>query len=765
MLHSRDFADSASGWRLSSETTPPDTSALVKFLPLFEHLHEGVQIFAVDGTLIYANPLAIAHLGATSLEDLQADNGQTAGPWPGFQDLTGQELAMEAHPCIQALQGETVAEQSLVYVDPQQLTHRLAIRAFPLRDEAGQIQFAAVLSHELSPLKPPSPGLEPAVQAVQQIAAVIPSLVACLDLQERHLFANQAYLSTFNHTADSIQGVDLQTVLGPVGYQQLRDPLQQACKGHAAGLCLRLHKVKTLARYQQISIIPRLKNSQVKGFFLVLSDVAAHRHTNGLLQHENHFLQYSLEAASMGTWDWDFVNHTLIWSAIQEQLFGLSPGSFDSQPETFMNLVNDRDRESVSNAVNWAMQPQQLFIAEFRIFHADGTTRWLSQRGQVLRDDQGQVIRMVGVTFDITAQHEAQMQLMHQINRERLIAKVSQDISQSDQLAGVLGEALEAVRQHLAVDRVAIVNLRQAPSGIVTDEAYGDGVESMLEWKMRHPWSLKASYLKKFKLGHPLAVTNVQEQSLDESELGFLEFFNIAADLSIPLLEDNKLWGILSAQCQQPRTWQLDEQRLLQTVGTLVSTAVERDRLTRNLTRANHKLQRFAYLDGLTRVANRRRFEEFLNQEWRRLMREQAPMALIMGDIDHFKAYNDVYGHQAGDDCLRRVAGILRSSIQRPADMVARYGGEEFVMVLPNTDVEGAETVAKKVKSLLHSKRIPHIQSSVADFVTMSLGIAVMRPHPLKSPDDLVKLADRALYKAKQAGRDRIACHNSNKRS
>ena len=139
-------------------------------------------------------------------------------------------------------------------------------------------------------------------------------------------------------------------------------------------------------------------------------------------------------------------------------------------------------------------------------------------------------------------------------------------------------------------------------------------------------------------------------------------------------------------------------------------------------------------------------------------MREQLPLALIMVDIDHFKAYNDVYGHQAGDDCLRRVAGILRSAIHRPADLVARYGGEEFAIVLPNTDVEGAETVAEKIRSLVHRAKLPHQGSPVGQFITLSLGVTVMLPHPLKVPDDLVKFADQALYEAKATGRDRVVC-------
>ncbi|MGD1944513.1 MAG: diguanylate cyclase [Leptolyngbyaceae cyanobacterium] len=366
---------------------------------------------------------------------------------------------------------------------------------------------------------------------------------------------------------------------------------------------------------------------------------------------------------------------------------------------------------------------------------------------------------MAGVTLDITVQKEAEEKLIEQAKRDHLVAKISQEINRSTDLNEVLPQVVQDIRRLLQVDRLSIIDLQSKMLGKVTFEAHTPDTESMLTWEMRHPWAMNEAYLQKYRQGHPIAVCNVNEQSLNEGELEFLGFFQITAELTVPLLEDKKLWGLLSAQSKQPRTWQPEERRLLETLGRLVSTAVQRDRLHHRLTRANQKLQRFAYLDGLTQVANRRRFEQFLNHEWRRLMREKATLALIMVDIDHFKAFNDIYGHQAGDECLRRVAAILRTAVQRPADMVARYGGEEFAVVLPNTSVEGAETVAEKIRAHMHKQKIPHRGSQVCPFVTMSLGVAVMLPHPLKAPDDLIKIADNALYRAKEGGRDRVVCH------
>jgi len=160
-------------------------------------------------------------------------------------------------------------------------------------------------------------------------------------------------------------------------------------------------------------------------------------------------------------------------------------------------------------------------------------------------------------------------------------------------------------------------------------------------------------------------------------------------------------------------------------------------------------------LDGLTGLSNRRRFDQFLDLEWRRGLRSRSPLSLILMDIDYFKAFNDSEGHLAGDDCLRRIAEVLEVGAHRAGDLVARYGGEEFVCVLPDTDESGARAVAEQIQSLIVDLALPHRSSSVAPIVTLSLGVATRRPAFGETPDFLIKAADRAMYKAKELGRNR----------
>jgi diguanylate cyclase (GGDEF)-like protein len=179
------------------------------------------------------------------------------------------------------------------------------------------------------------------------------------------------------------------------------------------------------------------------------------------------------------------------------------------------------------------------------------------------------------------------------------------------------------------------------------------------------------------------------------------------------------------------------------------------------LERANLELERLANLDGLTQVANRRRFDSYLEQEWKRLQREQAPLGLILCDVDYFKLFNDYYGHQAGDDCLRQIAQGLQSLVQRPADLVTRYGGEEFAVILPNTPLAGTQKVAEWIRVAIKDLRILHTGAEGREFVTLSLGVANLVPRSDQSVQILFAQADQALYEAKKGGRDRVVVFDS----
>ncbi len=181
-------------------------------------------------------------------------------------------------------------------------------------------------------------------------------------------------------------------------------------------------------------------------------------------------------------------------------------------------------------------------------------------------------------------------------------------------------------------------------------------------------------------------------------------------------------------------------------VGTLIA-----------LKRQSDLLRQMARVDALTGLANRRHFDETLGSEWRRCTRSGNPLSLVMIDLDHFKLFNDHYGHQAGDFCLQQVSACLKAGFARSHDLVARYGGEEFVCVMPETSLQGAETKAQALERAVRALRIPHDKSAVAGgIVTISAGVAVAMPNVGGDCADLILSADRSLYLAKDGGRGQV---------
>ena len=195
-----------------------------------------------------------------------------------------------------------------------------------------------------------------------------------------------------------------------------------------------------------------------------------------------------------------------------------------------------------------------------------------------------------------------------------------------------------------------------------------------------------------------------------------------------------------------------NEKRLTRLVFERTTELSER---TEQLEIANSKLEKLATLDGLTNMANRRRFTEFLAQEWQRSRRTQTPLSLLMMDVDYFKFYNDTYGHQGGDECLQQVAAVLRETAHRSTDLAARYGGEEFVVVLTDTDKEGALVVAETIRAQVEALKILHNASKVNPYVTLSIGVATIIPDRKTDTNDLIAAADHSLYRAKENGRNR----------
>lgn len=177
----------------------------------------------------------------------------------------------------------------------------------------------------------------------------------------------------------------------------------------------------------------------------------------------------------------------------------------------------------------------------------------------------------------------------------------------------------------------------------------------------------------------------------------------------------------------------------------------------------NQQLKRLVILDGLTGIPNYRRFAEVLELEWRRAIRNSRPISIVLIDVDYFKLYNDTYGHQKGDDCLKKIAQTLKKTCKRPTDLAARYGGEEFILVLSESDESGALSLAKQLLQGVANLKIQHKSSPIIPVVTISLGCATVTPKAGEEAAALIKMADEALYTSKNNGRNRITVANPKK--
>ena len=199
-------------------------------------------------------------------------------------------------------------------------------------------------------------------------------------------------------------------------------------------------------------------------------------------------------------------------------------------------------------------------------------------------------------------------------------------------------------------------------------------------------------------------------------------------------------------------------------VLVIVRDISDRKRIEAALRLANEQLEKLSMTDALTAIANRRSLDQYLQQEWQRAIRERQPLSFILFDLDHFKRFNDTYGHQKGDECLVDVAHAVQVIIHRSSDLVARYGGEEFAVVLVNTDLEGACQIAKRIQQTIQALKIPHESSKSSQYVTVSLGVSSIIPPTQSQPNLVIRQADEALYAAKQVGRNNYQSYGNLRR-
>jgi diguanylate cyclase (GGDEF)-like protein len=378
---------------------------------------------------------------------------------------------------------------------------------------------------------------------------------------------------------------------------------------------------------------------------------------------------------------------------------------------------------------------------------------------------------------EFLAQAEQKAAELHKANEQQdILFNLVAEIRESLNLDTLFKTTAREIRKALRTDRVSIFRFypeSNYTSGEFVSENVLPDYDSTIAIKVKDD-CFSEKYAVAYHQGRIQVLSDVYQAGLKDCHLQLLEQFQIKAQIVVPLMKGKTLWGLLCVhQCRCSREWKTPEIQFIRQLAAQFNVALEHSELleqfrsqAHQLAQANHalelansQLEKLSKLDGLTQIANRHCFDEFLEQEWVRLRRTENYLSLVLFDIDYFKGYNDFYGHLVGDECLIQVARAAQAVLKRPTDLLARYGGEEFIVILPNTNELGAIKVTKLIQKSIQQLKIPHRnQNNFQSFLTVSLGVAIQKPTAKSSPQDLINAADKALYKAKEQGRNRWVC-------
>jgi diguanylate cyclase (GGDEF)-like protein len=321
--------------------------------------------------------------------------------------------------------------------------------------------------------------------------------------------------------------------------------------------------------------------------------------------------------------------------------------------------------------------------------------------------------------------------------------------------------SMEESSEKLGIIRAIVTLARNLNMDIISEGI--ETVNQLAQLKV-----LKCQYGQGYFFSKPLdskATEALITTELATLELGESDYYNNCLAEQIAKEQMNLQIEYLRQEVEQLKQEKADLEIMLETAtehADLVELQLhkeicDRKQIEAALQQANQQLEKLTILDSLTQLANRRRFDEYLLQQWQILRKENSPLSLILCDVDYFKLYNDTYGHPIGDHCLQQVALAIEAAIEDDSSLAARYGGEEFAVILPNSNAEKALKIADKIRSKVKNLKIAHHKSAVCEYVTMSLGVFTMIPTPEGSPELLISFADKALYEAKIQGRDRAA--------
>ncbi|MFB2937675.1 PAS domain S-box protein [Aerosakkonemataceae cyanobacterium BLCC-F154] len=650
--------------------------------------------------------------------------------------------------------GNYEIEQRLRKKDGEELDVHLSLSL--LKDSQGLITGIISYGMDITQRRQAEIALRQRQQELKELIENAPDIITRFDRQLRHLYVNTA--------AEEVTGIAPKAFLGKTN-RELGLPSElvtywEQCMndvfttGKESQMEFEFNTPAGI-RYYHARIVPEFSEiGEVETILAVTRDLTEQKQTERALKQSEKKLSLHVQNTPVAVIEFNLNFEIVEWNSAAEVIFGYSKneivGCFGWKivpesasklvREVWDNLLNEKEGNRTTNEN--LTKDGKIIICE-----------WYNTP---LIAEDGNCIGVSCLAQDISDRVQSELTLRQQVEREKLLVTITQRIHQSLNLEEILNTAVREVRGLLNSDRVLIYRIWSDGTGCVVTEAVVPDCQAILG--RTFPVEVfPLEYQQLYSQGRILAMSDRNSATIAPCLVEFLRELAVKAKLVVPLMAGENLWGLLIAHhCREVRHWQPSEISLLQQLATQLGIAIQQALLVEQMEIANAELKRLACLDGLTHVANRRHFDEYLEREWRRMIREQNSIALILCDIDYFKLYNDTYGHLAGDSCLQQVADAIQRAVKRPADLVARYGGEEFAVILPNTKVGGALTVAKQIRAYVRELQIFHGESKTSKYVTLSVGVAVTVPSLHSSYNELIRTADSGLYEAKSQGRDRI---------
>ena len=483
--------------------------------------------------------------------------------------------------------------------------------------------------------------------------------------------------------------------------------LTEAPSACSEALEIRTGKGRTITVIAQC-IVAHAENGN-KELVLFLTDITERKLAEEALLHQKMMLSRTEAIAHIGSWEWDMTTDTVMWSEELFRIFELDPSRGAPPFAQQRQLYQPESLERLRKVAEAAQNDGSPFELELEIIRPHGENRHCLGRGYAEKGPDGMVARLFGSLQDITERKQAEAALREAEKRYRELVEFAP-----------LG-----IFQSTPQGRYISANTRLA-------QIYGyDSRQDLIEGVQDISGQLYVDQNER----------DTRTQGLDT---------DAATEGRRRRKDGSIIWVSLfkRAVC--------DESGAILRYEGFVSDITTRKQAEAALAESNRKLEALSHTDGLTGIANRRYFDEMLVQEHGRHVRSGGHLSLILLDIDYFKAFNDLYGHVMGDECLRQVALVIAESASRPADLAARYGGEEFVCILPETGTVGAIAIAQKIRMAIQALATPHAGSHVSDHITASLGIVTVRCTINGSVEDIVKQADAMLYLAKSSGRNQV---------